>query len=101
MNERTKNMVRYFDNSLKHSVRLLNGSNFDRSTYLLFSCIKDELTRILKCQGFELTRKADVIGVSFVEYNPRLDSNYITGIRLVNLVFLFLSQKYRGLCSNV
>lgn len=40
------------------------------------------------------TRK--VVGIDFVEYNPTLELNNITGIHIVNLLFSFVSKQFRN-----
>jgi len=50
------------------------------------------LARELLCG---LGEKADVKGIDFTEYNPRLDLNYITGVHITNLIFEFLSGRFR------
>lgn len=51
-----------------------------------------ETARQLLC---ELAKKTDVVGVDFVEYNPKKDWNQIGGIHLTNLIIEFLSAKFK------
>ena len=54
--------------------------------------IRYELARELLCS---LPGKVDVIGLDFTEYNPELDLNYITGVHITNLIFEFLSSRFK------
>jgi len=51
-----------------------------------------EFLRELLCS---LPEKVDVRGLDFTEYNPELDINNITGVHVANLIFEFLSSRFK------
>jgi agmatinase len=51
------------------------------------------LSKRLLC---DLAQKANVKGIDFVEYNPTLDLNGVTGTHITNLIFEFISSKFKG-----
>ncbi|MBW2996180.1 arginase family protein [Candidatus Woesearchaeota archaeon] len=77
---------------LSFDIDVLDPSIAPATNYPEPAGIDYSIARRLIC---DLGKKGDVKGIDFVEYNSSFDSNNVTGIHIVNLIFEFLSSKFR------